>query len=98
MLKKKAVRGSESVSVTFTTAGPEWAERISLVGEFNDWDASAHPMKRRKDGLWAVTLRLPKERRFPYRFLVNGSEWVTDSEPDATEANEYGTVNGVCLV
>lgn len=35
----------------------EWAphaEALSLVGDFNNWDRTAHPLKKGKDGIWQV--------------------------------------------
>jgi len=32
------------------------ATGVSVVGEFNNWDAEAHPLKKEEDGLWAVEI------------------------------------------
>jgi 1,4-alpha-glucan branching enzyme len=37
----------------------EWAPGVvaaSLIGEFNNWDTTAHPMKRNEFGVWEVTI------------------------------------------
>lgn len=97
MIKKAPIKGSDKVAVTFeTTIRPE-ARSIALVGDFNGWDPSAHPMKQRKDGGWFITLRLPKKRDWQYRFVVDGSDWVTDHENEATAPNPFGGVNAVVL-
>ncbi len=97
MIKKTLIKGSDKVSVTFeTTIRPE-AETLSLVGDFNGWDSAAHPMKQRKDGVWFITLRLPKNRDWQYRFVADGTEWITDQENEATAPNPYGGVNAVVL-
>ena len=51
-----------------------WAPRavsISLVGEFNDWDLSAHMMKRLEDddSIWEVTCKEAKAGQL-YKFAV----------------------------
>lgn len=38
----------------------EWApnaEKLFLVGDFNQWDKSAHPMKKLENGVWELKLR-----------------------------------------
>ncbi len=37
----------------------EWApgaQQLALVGDFNDWDKSAHQLKRNDDGIWEIFL------------------------------------------
>ncbi len=97
MLKKKPLQGSDRVSVTFETAARPEARAVSLAGEFNGWDPSAQPMKQRKDGVWSVTLRLPRNQQYAYRYVVDGREWVTDHEADRTVPNEHGETNAVVI-
>jgi sRNA-binding carbon storage regulator CsrA len=37
---------NDRVKVTFTSPEDVDVERASVVGEFNDWDSTTHPMKR----------------------------------------------------
>ncbi len=96
MIKKSPIKGSDKVSVTFETGLGAGAKAVSLVGDFNEWNPEAHPMKQRKDGAWSITLRLPKQRDWQYRFVVDG-DWVTDDETEATAPNPFGGVNAVVL-
>jgi 1,4-alpha-glucan branching enzyme len=98
MIKKKPIRGSDKVSVTFSTPADIEASTVHLVGEFNDWDENAHAMKRRKDGSWAITVRLPQGRAFQFRYLVDRERWMTDEAPDAYANNPYGSDNAVVQV
>lgn len=60
------------------------AHRVSVVGDFTDWDARQAPMRRDSaSGLWSVTLAL-RPGRHVYAFLVDDSIWVQD--PRAMEA------------
>ena len=95
MLSKKPVKGSEFTSVTFRYPAPSKVESVRLLGEFNDWRAERHSMKRRKDGSWSLTVRLPRDQQFRFRYLVDGTEWVTDESADGFETNEYGGSNGI---
>src|SRR5574340_228773 len=41
--------------VRFAVWAPN-AENVSVAGEFNDWDARRHPMRRRNAGIWELFL------------------------------------------
>ncbi|MBI3875741.1 MAG: hypothetical protein HY300_07235 [Verrucomicrobia bacterium] len=43
--------------VNFYCDAPD-ARHVSLVGDFNNWDPKADPMKRRMDGSWFVQVEL----------------------------------------
>ena len=98
MLKKTPIQGSDKVSVTFEMRPDSAARTVHLAGDFNQWDPTATPMKQRKDGTWATTLRLPRARRYEYRFVVNGEQWLTDDQADEQAPNAYGEINAVAVV
>ncbi len=89
--------GTEEHPVQFVLVAPE-AERVVLVGSFNDWDPSATPLVRDIDGgLWVAELRLPTGRHL-YAFVVDGNEWVLDESAPVAPADEFGSPNSVLLV
>jgi 1,4-alpha-glucan branching enzyme len=47
------------------------AKSVSLVGDFNQWNPAANPMKRMPDGTWLLTLEL-KHGHHRYAFLADG--------------------------
>ena len=47
------------------------AKQVHLVGDFNSWDANAHPMNRQPDGAWLLQVSLTHGHHH-YRFLVDG--------------------------
>jgi 1,4-alpha-glucan branching enzyme len=55
----------------FFCHAPE-AKRVSLVGDFNDWDPAATPMRRLPDGRWMATLDL-HHGHHRYLFIVDGT-------------------------
>jgi len=62
MLKKEILNGG-LVRVTFRVSHEIWADRIALVGEFNDWDAHLHLIRQtRADGEWHISLELEAGR------------------------------------
>ncbi len=94
MIKKQFLKTKKEVKVTFTLHNVE-GETAVLVGQFNDWDATTHPMKKAKDGSFSITVNLPKDEKFEFRYFVNGDEWHNDAEADAYIPNEHGEQNSV---
>jgi hypothetical protein len=67
--------------VIFTLPDSLWADTICLVGDFNEWSPSSHPLERRRDGAWTLTLDLPVGRTFEFYYLRDG-QWMSDSQAD----------------
>ena len=96
MIRKEPARRDGQVQVTFELPGTIWAERINLVGEFNDWDTSVTPMSQnRSDTEWRVTVELEVGRCYRFRYLVNGKEWLNDWRADDFMENPYGSYDSV---
>jgi hypothetical protein len=72
--------------------------RVVVVGDFNDWDPAATPLRPAGEpGVWKVELRL-KPGRYHYAFLVDQRHWVRDpSEPPVSQA-DFGTPTSVLTV
>jgi hypothetical protein len=73
------------------------AARVSLVGDFNGWDAEKAPMVRAgNSGLWTVTLPLTAGRHL-YAFLVDGT-WSADPTEPLAGDDGFGHANSVRIV
>lgn len=68
--------------VEFSLKAPA-AEAVSLVGSFNRWDPSSHPMDGDGKGLWEIVLPLPPGT-YHYGFEVDG-KWRADPSVKETE-------------
>lgn len=96
MIKKQHLKSRPVCKVTFTLPDGVEAESVSVVGDFNNWDAGAHPLQKLKTtGQWRTTLELAPDQEYQFRYLVNGQEWHNDEAADAYRANEYGSDNSV---
>jgi len=82
------------VRVTFELPASVWADRIFMVGDFNDWCATATPMRQDRDGIWRMTVDLLGGSRCEFRYLIDG-QWKTDYHADGFTTNVYGTDNSV---
>lgn len=82
MLRKRYLKSGNAVKVAFYTAADLEANNVFLVGDFNDWDETATPMKPLKDGRFKIVLELEPQREYQFRYLVNGDEWHNDWDAD----------------
>lgn len=78
-----------TVLITFRVPRAANAERINVVGEFNDWSTVANPMERGEDG-FVAQVSLPVGRVYRFRYLLDGERWENDWAADAYVANEFG--------
>lgn len=99
-LKKQYVKSSSVCKVTFRLPkeAVQGAQRVNIVGEFNDWSIEASPMKALRSGEFTVTLDLKAGREYRFRYLVDGYRWENDWNADRYERNIYGTDDSVVAV
>jgi len=96
MITKEPARTKDMVRVTFELSSSLWAERANLVGDFNNWDTTATPMIRtRSDANWRAAIELEAGRRYAFRYLVDGKEWLNDWHADDHVENPYGSYDSV---
>jgi 1,4-alpha-glucan branching enzyme len=50
------------------------AKAVSMIGDFNNWDPLAAPMKKISDGVWECTLPFVLQKYERYKFCVTTSE------------------------
>jgi 1,4-alpha-glucan branching enzyme len=62
--KKKVIK-----PVSFMYLGE--AQSVFVIGDFNDWDPSAHAMKQHFDGAWRVDIPVPHGHHH-YLLIVDG--------------------------
>jgi hypothetical protein len=73
------------------------ARRVSLVGDFNQWDAGVTPLEPVGDGrTWAVELALPPGRHV-YAFVVDGKIVPDPAAPRAAD-DDFGVPNSVAII
>ncbi len=81
--------------MTFSFQSPQ-AQGVTLMSDFNKWDAKVHPMKKDKDGVWRkIVMVYPG--RYEYKFLVDGG-WQLDPQNQDCCQNSFGSKNNVLVV
>jgi hypothetical protein len=101
--RKRIVSGRGTRNPAQPKASPvsfQWmateASAVSVAGDFNNWDPQAHPLRKGKEGVWKVVLRL-KPGRYEYMFIVDG-QWLEDPRNPNRVPNPHGGFNSACEV
>jgi 1,4-alpha-glucan branching enzyme len=69
---------SGAVRVTFSLPETHPEGKVSVVGDFNDWDPYAHPLRRRAKGLRSAVVSVPAGSTLRFRYLAEGGRWFDD--------------------
>lgn len=89
---------ADAAKVSFEFRPPAGAQSVTVAGTFNGWDTGATPLgDEDKDGVWTGAIELaPGE--YQYKFVVNGSQWISDESAASFVDDGYGGKNSVMLV
>jgi predicted carbohydrate-binding protein with CBM48 len=84
--------------VQFVLVAPT-ARKVSVVGDFNDWDASHKEFQaqHRGGGVWSVTAKVPVGHH-RYSFVVDDSVWVADPTAPRVIDDDFGMPNSALVV
>ena len=87
----------KNVQIT-KVAAPD-AKSVCIVGDFNNWNTHANPMKRLKDGNYSIELYLELGREYQFRYLIDEFKWENDRNADKYVRSDYGDCdNSVVIV
>ena len=95
MIKQSPVKGKDQVKVSFILPSNAVTGRVSVVGDFNGWDPTVHPLRPRSNGTRSVAVTLPAQHRFAFRYLDEAGRWLDDDGAHDYEENGVGGVNSV---
>ena len=92
---RTAARTSSPTSkVTFSLGLDQAPGNLSVLGDFNDWDPLAHPLKKRSNGTRSVTVELPAGE-YHFKYLADDGAWFCDPDVADMGSNEYDEINSV---
>jgi hypothetical protein len=94
VLVKKFFKTKDTVKVTFRHEG-DGASSAELWCAATGWDPIPMERSKRGKGPFEVTVDLPVDGEFEFRYRLDGAEWQNDAEADGYRSNEFGTDNGV---
>lgn len=88
---------ASATRVQFVLVAPG-ASAVSLVGDFNGWNAAATPLRPTgQGGMWTVEVPLDAGR-YTYSFVVDGARWLRDPAAPAAPGDDFGRPSSVILV
>ncbi len=100
-VEEKFLETKKACRITFRlpkAAAPD-AKSVCIVGDFNNWNTHANPMKKLKDGDYSIKLDLEPGREYQFRYLVDELKWENDRNADKYVRSVYGDCdNSVVIV
>ena len=75
----------------------ENAETVEILGLNSDWENSI-VMRKKKDGTFTSDVSLPKNLKQEFKYLVNKTEWLNETEADEQQPNGFGGSNSVIIL
>ena len=91
----KIMGEKKKLKVVILLRAPD-AREVFLLGDFNDWDPTASPMKKDGQGLWKTSMLLAPGR-YEYKLLVDG-QWRLDANNPNRALNALGSENNVLVI
>ena len=93
-IKKQFLKSKPVCKVTFTLPAEE-AKKVAVVGDFNEWNAEATPLKKLKNGSFKGTVDLESGSSYEFRYLVDGA-YVNEQDADGSVWSDFaGADNSV---
>ena len=90
MIKTGKPDREKNVRVAFVLPAGQPPGRVSVVGDFNDWNPHAHPLRRRANGTRSAIVAVPAGSRLHFRYLGEGGLWFDDDT--ARERDAFGCI------
>lgn len=95
---KRSKSTDGSVKVTFAVPMAECDRPLSVVGEFNDWDPLATPLRKRSNGTRSASVELSAGESYRFKYLADGGDWFCDPDADATVPNGFDNLDSILVV
>ena len=83
MIKVSRTVRDGSIRVTFALPAAEPTGAVSVVGDFNNWDPFAHPLRKRSNGTRSTVVTTTPGRTLRFRYLAEGGHWFDDAAAHA---------------
>lgn len=93
-ISKNFLKSKPICKITFTIPSNN-ATKAVVVGDFNNWDPSATPLKKQKNGVFKGTIDVETGKSYEFKYIVDG---VYYNDPEVEEkvfnsfANDYNSV------
>ncbi len=82
-------KGVCRVIFTLPESVVDHANKVAVVGDFNNWQTEKNLMKKNKTGRFTCTLELPIGRDYQFRYLIDKYNWESEWDADALAPTPY---------
>jgi 1,4-alpha-glucan branching enzyme len=91
-IKKQYLKTRPVCKVTFRLPkeAVDEAEKVTVVGDFNNWEKNATPMDKLKSGEFKTIIELEPGNEYEFRYLIDDREWENDWDADKYVPTPYG--------
>jgi 1,4-alpha-glucan branching enzyme len=97
MIRRQSIPDSNLVQVTFVLPADFPHASLSVVGDFNQWDPSVHPLSQASDGTYQATVTVEGGRRYAFRYLSDEGKWFNEGFADDLEPGPSGGYNSILV-
>jgi 1,4-alpha-glucan branching enzyme len=88
MVQTSKLRRDGMIRVTFTLPAGDPSGAVSVVGDFNDWDPFAHPLRGRANRPRSASVTVPAGSTLRFRYLGEGGRWFDDETIPAANGRD----------
>jgi len=93
-IKKQYLKTKNICKVTFTVSAKE-AKKVTVIGDFNNWNSEVTHLSKLKNGNFKGTLNLEKNQSYEFKYLIDNN-YTNDEAADSYKWNNYANAeNGV---
>ena len=78
LIKRAKLGRDGTVRVTFALPADRPGGAVSVVGDFNNWDPFAHPLRKRTNGTRSAAVTVQTGSTLRFRYLAEGGMWFDD--------------------
>ena len=97
MIHKRPSDHEGKVVIVFEIPGSVWADRIHLVGDFNDWVRESLPFRHNSRDDRQVKIELERGCEYRFRYLIDGAHWRSEWQADRHVTGADGTCDSVVI-
>ena len=90
-IKKQFLKTKPICKVTFIVPAED-AKKVTVAGNWNEWNTEAEPLKKLKNGTFKGTVNLEAGQAYEFKYVVDG-QWQNDVEADAYAWNAYAAAD-----
>ncbi|MGL4631271.1 MAG: isoamylase early set domain-containing protein [Leadbetterella sp.] len=82
-IKKQYSKTKSVVKVSFEVESSSFSgNKLSLAGNFNNWDVESTILKKQKSGIYKITLEFEPGSELEFKYVVDNTMWINEENAD----------------